>query len=85
MKYNKNLAFLTSIILMSSVNVEPIQNKQHPMFKDDDDERYYPISNMSAEERHIKKGLKKFYYGDHVIYEINKKNADRKARKSGLL
>jgi len=30
------------------------------------------------------KGLKKFYYGDQFIWAINKKNADKKAKKLGI-
>tara|TARA_R100000951_G_scaffold54402_1_gene45771 strand:- start:227 stop:451 length:225 start_codon:yes stop_codon:yes gene_type:complete len=33
----------------------------------------------------IHKGLKEFFYGEKVIYALNKKNADRKARKKGYL
>jgi Na+-translocating ferredoxin:NAD+ oxidoreductase RnfG subunit len=32
----------------------------------------------------IPKGLTKFFYGEKVIYALNKKNADRKALKQGL-
>ena len=33
----------------------------------------------------IPKGLKEFFYGEKVIYALNQKNADRKARKKGYL
>lgn len=33
----------------------------------------------------IPKGLKEFFYGEKVIYALNKKNADRKALKQGLI
>ena len=33
----------------------------------------------------IPKGLTEFFYGEKVIYALNKKNADRKARKQGLI
>jgi len=33
----------------------------------------------------IPKGLKEFFYGEKVIYSLNKKNADRKALKQGLI
>tara|TARA_R110000796_G_scaffold82985_1_gene181926 strand:- start:857 stop:1093 length:237 start_codon:yes stop_codon:yes gene_type:complete len=36
-------------------------------------------------QKKIPKGLKKFLYGEVVIYAINQKNADRKARKQGLI
>jgi hypothetical protein len=31
------------------------------------------------------RGVKKFFYGDNVIYARNKKNADRKAKNKGYL
>ena len=33
----------------------------------------------------IPKGLKQFFYGEKAIYALNKKNADKKARKQGLI
>lgn len=33
----------------------------------------------------IPKGLKEFFYGEKVIYALNKKNADKKALKQGLV
>ncbi len=33
----------------------------------------------------IPKGLQEFIYGDTIIYALNKKNADRKALKQGLI
>jgi hypothetical protein len=33
----------------------------------------------------IPKGVKKFLYDEIVIYAINKKNADRKAKNKGLI
>lgn len=37
-----------------------------------------------SKKKIIPKGLKEFFYGKKVIYALNKKNADRKARKQGL-
>lgn len=36
-------------------------------------------------KRFKKKGLKEFWYGSTIIYALNKKNADRKARKQDLI
>ena len=33
----------------------------------------------------IPKGMKEFFYGTEKIYALNKKNADKKARKQGLI
>tara|TARA_R110002124_G_C8589196_1_gene483157 strand:+ start:99 stop:350 length:252 start_codon:yes stop_codon:yes gene_type:complete len=33
----------------------------------------------------IPKGLTEFFYGEKVIHALNEKNADRKARKQGLI
>lgn len=43
------------------------------------------ILNKSPKKKIIPKGVKEFWYGDQVIYAINKKNADKKARKKGLI
>ena len=43
------------------------------------------ILNKNPKKKIIPKGMKEFWYGDQVIYSINKKNADKKARKKGLI
>lgn len=42
---------------------------------------------VERKELEIKKkqGLKEFYYGDKIIYAMNKKNADRKAKNKGYI
>ena len=49
-------------------------------------------TKLSEEDRALKqeliklnKGLKKFSYGDEYIFALNQKNADRKAKKLGLI
>jgi hypothetical protein len=42
------------------------------------------FEEAKKEERYLKKGLKKFYYKNGVVWALNKKNADRKAKKIGL-
>ena len=37
------------------------------------------------EDRNAMKGLKAFYYGGSVVWAINQKNADRKAKKLNLI
>lgn len=48
-----------------------------------------PESNISGklteEQKKEKSGLKKFVFGEHIIWAINQKNADKKARKLGLI
>ncbi len=41
--------------------------------------------NKKPIKKIIPKGLKEFFYGEKVIYALNKKNADRKAVKQGLI
>jgi tRNA U38,U39,U40 pseudouridine synthase TruA len=41
--------------------------------------------NKKQIKKIIPKGVKKFLYGEIVIYAINQKNADRKAKKKGLI
>lgn len=37
------------------------------------------------ENRKMKQGLKRFYYGDKYVIALNQKNADRKARQQGII
>lgn len=41
--------------------------------------------NKKPVKKRIPKGLKEFFYGENSVYALNKKNADRKARKKGYL
>ena len=41
------------------------------------------VSNLSEEQKAIKNGLKRFKYPNGHVYALNKKNADRKAKKLG--
>ena len=43
------------------------------------------ILNKEPKDQPIPKGMKVFKYGSHIIYAINKKNADKKALKKGLI
>lgn len=49
--------------------------------------RTKPITDSLPKEKIIirGKGVKEFWYGENVIYAINQKNADRKAKKLGYL
>ena len=61
--------------------------------QNEDNERYGEISKAANEYDRkqkdelmkIRSGLKKFVYGDVEIWALNKKNADRKARKQKLV
>lgn len=41
--------------------------------------------NKKPKKKIIHKGLKEFFYGENSVWALNKKNADRKARKKGYL
>lgn len=43
------------------------------------------VSKLSEEQKAIKKGLKLFEYPKGVVYALNQKNADRKAKKQNLI
>lgn len=43
------------------------------------------ITKMTEEEKNISNGLKEFTYGNETIWALNKKNADKKASKKGLI
>lgn len=43
------------------------------------------IKNMSEEQKAIKSGLKKFEYHNGFVFALNQKNADKKAKKQGLI
>ena len=40
---------------------------------------------IALKARNLKQGVNEYFYGVKVIYARNKKNADRKARKQGLI
>ena len=48
-------------------------------------EQLKAIAEQKKIERLKNKGLKEYFYGENVIYAINKKNADRKAKRKGYL
>lgn len=48
--------------------------------------RFFAAKKKKSPEEIAKAhGLKCFYYGDHCITALNQKNADRKAKKIGLI
>ena len=40
---------------------------------------------LAKDSQMIKKGCKRFYYGEKFLYALNQKNADRKAKKKGWI
>lgn len=40
---------------------------------------------IALKARNLKQGVNEYFYGVKVIYARNKKNADKKARKQGLI
>jgi hypothetical protein len=43
------------------------------------------IPDVSEDTVHELNGLTKFWYGDNYLYALNKKSADKKAKKKGWL
>jgi hypothetical protein len=68
----KDTMALMALMMASGMDVEPILDRPKPQ-------------RRTAEELAEHKGLKAFYYGDECIYALNKKNADRKARRLNLI
>lgn len=51
----------------------------------DIDEHYNKKPKVKKEKKDIKpKGLSQFFYGENSVWALNKKNADKKAKKQGF-
>ena len=49
------------------------------------DEELKKLREFKERQRLLSRGVKVFEYGDEVVYARNKKNADKKAKKRGLI
>lgn len=53
-------------------------------FKEAEQDRLHKVE-MNQDKIKLANGLTKFSYGDEVIWALNRRSADKKARKLGLL
>ena len=69
----KSLAILSTMMVLSgnSPYSECIEKK--------------PKKQLTEDEIAESKGLKKFFYGENYVWALNKKNADRKAKRVGFI
>ena len=82
----KNKASLLGLMAIASgfeanMNRNPIDVSETKETKEEKKERLLKFE----EEKKLKRGLKKFFYGEKFVWAINKKNADRKAKNKGLI
>jgi ABC-type Fe3+ transport system substrate-binding protein len=86
---HKKMAFMCLAYGMMASNSFGSEPKPEPKTWDDltDQEKQQLIKawNGKQEQRAINKGLKKFVYGQVHIFALNQKNADKKAKKLGLI
>ena len=75
---------LMASILATTENEYYGKPKQHRK-KSSPESTISGFSKLTEEQKKEKSGLKKFVFGEHIIWAINQKNADKKARKLGLI
>lgn len=86
MKTSTKLSLMASLISMSQMTTE---HEYHRYGKP----KHYRKSggqidgdtHLSEDQKKQMQGLKEFFYGDVSVWAINKKNADKKAKKLNLL
>lgn len=57
----------------------------HMLLTDAQKEAIEAAAEKKRKDDLARKGIKEFFYGEHVILARNKKNADRKAKNKGYL
>ena len=83
---SKTLGLLSAFTAIAAMSSELEYSKYgRPTKRDNDDTVRKNESIFSEEEKKSKDGLKKFTYNGVDVYAINQKNADKKARKLGLI
>jgi hypothetical protein len=84
--YEKALMFsltFMSYALMDKHN--PVnENRLNNKPTETEEEKWLRLQ-VAERERNKRNGLKMFYYGDNHVWALNKKNADKKAKKKGYL
>ena len=84
---SKTLGLLRTFTAIAAMSSELEYSKYGRTTKrDNNDDRVRKNESIfSEEEKKSKDGLKKFNYNGVDVYAINQKNADKKARKLGLI
>ena len=83
----KTLGLLSTFTAIAAMSSELEYSKYgRPTKRDNDDDTMRKNESIfSEEEKKSKDGLKKFNYNGVDVYAINQKNADKKAKKLGLI
>lgn len=81
---SKTLGMLAALSMMSA-SYQEFPNLKRSSKDDLSDEEKERFQALKFEQDQLSKGLKKFYYGDDFVFALNKKNADKKASKLGLI
>lgn len=71
----KNGAAILGIMLASCENFS-YRDSNNPI-----NIEFRGVSSLTQEEKHIKNGLKRFEYRNGIVYALNQKNANKKAKK----
>ena len=84
---SKTLGLLSAFTAIATMSSELEYSKYgRPTKRDNNDDTVRKNESIfSEEEKKSKDGLKKFTYNGVDVYAINQKNADKKARKLGLI
>jgi hypothetical protein len=82
----KNALSLYTLAAMSAMNdfTDPIGGYDHYKKVESESEKKARLEK-SKTESNKSKGLKEFIYGENSVWAINKKNADKKAKKNNWI
>ena len=78
-------SLLASLALLFADNPNYQNQEKYKALTEEEKKEIKRIMQERKVERLRKRGVKEFRYGNRVIYAINKKNADRKAKKLKLI
>ena len=85
MKKKDKISLYTMMSMFATSNINDTKSSLHYKrgFKrvKEDSSASSNLTKKDKEKRNKRKGLKPFIYGNKTIYAINKKNADKKAKK----
>jgi len=83
MKKKDKIHLYTIMSMFAASNINDTKSSLHYKrgFKRVKEDSSASFNLIDEEKRNKRKGLKPFIYGNKTIYAINKKNADKKAKK----
>jgi hypothetical protein len=71
---------MAAMAIMSVINPDMKRELEEPKYVETEEEKKQRMALIKVEQQKAN-GLKEFTYGENSIWAINKKNADKKARK----